>query len=110
MMSAYHHVESSATHYPPPGNTYNVQIPDASKPPSLKMQFGINSMNHLVSQMPDHPVLNIQCQPREDIKTAIQLLFQWTLYKRTQDSTLTGQQLAGQIIAGLSGLANDWCR
>ena len=67
-------------------------------------------MNNLVSQMPDQPVLNIQCQPREDIKTAIQMLSQWTLYKRTQNDALIGQQLAGQIIAGLSGLSNEWWR
>ena len=30
--------------------------------------------------------------------------------QRTQDNTLTSQQLAGQIIAGLSGLANEWWR
>ena len=38
------------------------------------------------------------------------MLGQWTLYKRTQYNTLTGQQLAGQIIAGLLGLANEWWR
>ena len=38
------------------------------------------------------------------------MLGKWTLYKRTQDDTLTGQQLAGQIIVGLSGLANEWWR
>ena len=38
------------------------------------------------------------------------MLTQWVLYKRTQDDSLTGQQLAGQLIAGLSGLANEWWR
>ena len=51
--------------------------------------------------MPEQPVLNIQCQPREEIKTAIQMLTQWVLYKRTKDDSLIGQQLAGQLIAGL---------
>ena len=60
--------------------------------------------------MPDQPILNIQCQSRDDIKMAIQMLGQWTLYKRTQNDTLSGQQLVGQIIAGLLGLANDWWR
>ena len=69
-MSAYHHAESSATHNPPPENTYDVQMPDASRATNIKLKFGIKSMNHLVSQMPDQPVLNIQCQSREDIKTA----------------------------------------
>ena len=54
--------------------------------------------------------MNIQCQPRDDIKTTIQMLGQWTLYKRTQNDTLIGQQLDGQIIVGLSGLANEWWR
>ena len=107
MMSAHHTAESSSTHNPPPKHTFDIRIPDASKAPNPKLQLGINSMNNLVSQMPDQPVLNIQCQPRDDIKTAIQMLGQWTLYKRTQNDTLTGQQLAGQIIAGLSGLANE---
>ena len=34
----------------------------------------------------------------------------WTLSKRTQDPSLTSQQLAGQIVAGLSGLSNEWWR
>ena len=38
------------------------------------------------------------------------MLGKWTLYKRTQNDTLIGQQLAGQIIAGLLGLANEWWR
>ena len=38
------------------------------------------------------------------------MLGKWTLYKRTQDYTLIGQQMAGQIIAGLSRLANEWWR
>ena len=67
-------------------------------------------MNNLLSQMPDQLVLNIQCQSHNDIKTAIQMLGQWTLYKRAKDDTLTGQQLAGQIITGLLGLANEWWR
>ena len=38
------------------------------------------------------------------------MVCQWTLYKRTQNDTLTGQQLAGQIVAGLSRLVNEWWR
>ena len=76
----------------------------------IQGSFGIHTMNNILSQMLNQPVLNIQCQYREDIKTAIQMLGQWTLYKRTQNDSLSGQQLAGQIIAGLSGLANDWWR
>ena len=49
MMSSYHHVESSATHNPPPENTYDVRMPDASRAPNLKLQYGINAMNNLVS-------------------------------------------------------------
>ena len=91
MMSAHYTVESSSIQNPPPHeNTFDIQMPDASKAPNPRFQFGINSMNNLVSQMPDQPVLNIQCQPRDDIKIAIQMLVQWTLYKRTQNDTLTG--------------------
>ena len=30
------------------------------------------------------------------------------LYKRTQDNTITSQQLALQLVAGFSGLASEW--
>ena len=58
--------------------------------------------------MPKHPVLNIQCQSREEIKTAITLLFHWTTAQRTKNSSLTGQYLGSLIVVGLSGLAYDW--
>ena len=60
--------------------------------------------------MPEHHVLNIQCQSREEIKTAITLLFHWTIAQRTKNSSLTGQYLGSLIIFGLSGLASDWWR
>ena len=67
-------------------------------------------MSNLLSQMLDQPVLNIQCQSRNDIMSAIQMLGQWTLHKRTQNDTLTGQQLDGQIIVRILGLATKWWR
>ena len=110
MMFVHDRAESSSIHnLPPCENTFDLQMPEASKAPNSKFQFGINTMNNLLSQMPNQHVLNIQCQSQNDIKTAI-MLGQWTLSKRTQDDTLTGQQLVGQIIAGLSGLANEWWR
>ena len=91
MMSAHYTAESSSIHNPPPQElTFDIRMSDASKAPTPRLQFGINSMNNLVSQMPHQPVLNIQCQPRDDIKTAIQMLGQWMLYKRTHNDTLTG--------------------
>ena len=60
--------------------------------------------------MPEQPVLNIQCQTRANIKNAIQMLGQWVLYKRQQDSSLTGQSLGTQLVAGLPGLAYEWWR
>ena len=111
MMSAHYTVVSSSIHNPPPrDNTFDIWMPETSKAPNPRFQFGINTMNNLFSQIPDQPILNIQCQSQEDIKIAIQMLGQWTLYKRTQNDTFSGQQLAGQIVAGLSGLANDWWR
>ena len=59
MMSAHHTTESSSTHNPPLEPTFEIRMPDASKAPNPKLQFGINSMNNLVSQMPDQPILNI---------------------------------------------------
>ena len=91
MMFAHYTAESSSIHNPPPqDNTFDLWMLDASKALNPRFQFGIKSMNNLVSQMPDQPVLNIQCQPRDDIKTSIQMLGQWTVYKRTQNDTLTG--------------------
>ena len=78
--------------------------------PSHRFQFGINSMNNLLSQMPEKPILNIQCQTRADIKNAIQMLGQWFLYKIQHDSILTRQILGTQLVAGLSGLAYEWWR
>ena len=38
------------------------------------------------------------------------MMYHWSLYKRSLDPSLTGQQIGELIIAGLSGLANDWWR
>ena len=46
----------------------------------------ITSVSNIISQIPEHPVLNIQCQTREEIKTAITLLFHWTIAQRTKKS------------------------
>ena len=78
--------------------------------PSHRFQFGMNSMNNLLSQMPKKPVLNIRCQTRADIKNAIQMLGQWVLYKIQHDSILTRQILGTQLVAGLSRLAYEWWR
>ena len=67
-------------------------------------------MKNLIYQMPDQPMLNIQCQSRTQIRPSIQLLSNWVLYKRTQDNTITGQQLALQQVAIFSGLASEWWR
>lgn len=72
----------------PPPPTFDLEMQDASSAPSHKFHFGINGMNNLMSHMPEQPVLNIQCQSRAEIKSAIQLLGQWVLYKKTQDSNI----------------------
>ena len=77
MISIHDKVESSSIHNPPPcENTFDLQIPEASKAPNPRFQFGINTMNNLLSQMPNQHVLNIQCQSQNDIETAIQMLGQ----------------------------------
>ena len=38
------------------------------------------------------------------------MLGQWVVYKRQHDSSLTGQSLGTQLVAGLSGLAYEWWR
>ena len=63
MVSVHDKAESSSIHNPPSHeNTFDLQMPDASKAPNPKFQFGVNTMNNLLSQIPDQPVLNIQCQ------------------------------------------------
>ena len=113
-MSVRHHEEGNSFVMgpPPPQPDFDVHMPDVnpSTTPSHRFQFGINSMNNLLSQMPEQPVLNIQCQTRADIKNAIQMLGQWVLYKKHQDSNLTGQILGTQLVVGLSGLAFEWWR
>ena len=57
---------------PPPFDTEMSDLPDTS-PSSVphSLSFRINGMNNLISQMPDQPVLNIQCQSRSHIRSAI---------------------------------------
>ena len=60
MMSIHDRAESSSIHNPPPHeNTFDLQMPDASKSPNPSFRFGVNTMNNLLSQMPDQLVLNI---------------------------------------------------
>ena len=89
------HNHPQITGPPPPFDTKMLELPDTSPlavPHSLS--FRINGMNNLISQISDQPVLNIQCQSRAQIQATIQLLSNWVLYKRTQDTSITGQQLA----------------
>ena len=86
----------------------DIAMPSASSGPKFYTNFGVTSMNNLISQMPDHPVLNIGCQSREEIKAALNLLQNWTIVQRTRDATLTGLYLANHIVSGLSGLAAEW--
>jgi hypothetical protein len=50
--------------------------------------IGISGLSKLISVMPDHPILHIECQPFEEIKNAIQMLDNWVIHKRAQDTTL----------------------
>ena len=103
------HTPPQITRPPPPFDTKMSELSDPS-PSSAphSFSFGINGMNNLISQMPDQAVLNIQCQSCARIKTAIQLLANWVLYKRSLDNTITSQQLALQLVARFSGLASEW--
>ena len=66
MLSTHHLAESFG---------YDTPMPQASQVPKFTSRFGINSINNIISQMPDQPVLNIQCQSQAEIKDAITLLF-----------------------------------
>ena len=54
-------------------------MPSASAGPKFYTNFGVTSMNNLISQMPNHPVLNIGSQSREEIKASLNLLQNWTI-------------------------------
>ena len=105
------HTNPQITGPPPPFDIEMSDLLDTS-PSSVpcSLSFGMNRINNLISQMPDQLVLNIQCQSSTQIRSAIQLLSNWLLYKRTQDNTITSQQLALQLVAIFSGLASKWWR
>ena len=66
------HTNPQITGPPPPFDAEMIDLPDTSPftvPRSLS--FGINGMNKLICQMPDEPVLNIQCQSRAQIRYTI---------------------------------------
>ena len=109
MLSMQHQTaESSSSHKPLP--EFDTAMPTASQAPKFSANFGINAINNMISQMPNQPVLNIQCQSREEIGNALSLLFHWTLSKRAQDTSITGPYLASQLVAGFSGLDDTWWR
>ena len=105
------HTNPQITGPPSPFDAEISDLPDTS-PSSVprSLSFGINGMNNLMSQMPDQPVLNIQCQSCAQIRSVIHLLSNWVLYKITQDNTITVQKLALQLVARFSGLASEWWR
>ena len=107
MMSA-HTIKTEVPDIPQSSALNDTSMPSASTAPQFNTSFGINSVSNIISQMPKHPVQNIQCQSREEIKTAITLLFHWTIAQRTKNSSFTRQYLGSLIVAGLSGLASDW--
>ena len=105
MMSTYPLIKTEP-HQPEP----DVSMASASTAPRFNTQFGVTAISNLIAQIPDHPVLNIQCQSRDEIKTALTLLFNWTIAQRTKDPSLMGQYLGNLIVAGLSGLVAEWWR
>jgi len=72
--------------------------------------LGINGTNKLIKQLPELPVLNIQCQTRAEIKDILQILTNWVNYKKMQDASYTPNYLALQLVAGFAGLAYEWWR
>ena len=81
---------------------------DASASTSTSLPFGISGSNRLISQLPDQPMLNIQCQHMKEIREAIHLLSNWVTYKKTQDASLTPQYLAIHLVMGFARLAFEW--
>jgi hypothetical protein len=77
---------------------------------SHKFRFGIDCVNKLISQMPKQPIFNIVCQKSSKIRVDIRLLGNWLIYKKSQDSTISLQQLTIQIITCFLRIAREWWR
>ena len=43
--------------------------------PRIPLSFSTQTFNNIISQIPDHPVLNIDCQSRDAIHDSLNLLF-----------------------------------
>ena len=62
MLAVHQHVELSSSHNPPIRDSFDLEMPDPYKYPKLHTNFGVNSINNIISTIPDQPVLNIKCQ------------------------------------------------
>ena len=78
--------------------------------PWIPLSFSTHTFNNIISQMPEHPVLNIDCQSRDAIHDSLNFLFHWTLSKKAQNPEISGQYIATLLVTGLTGLANEWWR
>lgn len=70
--------------------------------------MGIGALNKLIATIPEHPILNIGFQIKEEIKKALQLLGNWNIAKHAEDSTITQKHMANLLIAGFISLAWEW--
>ena len=92
----------------PSPNHKDTVMPFASTAPHFSTNIGIGSISNIISQMPEHPVINIDCQSRDEIKSSIQLLYHWTISQRLKNASITGQHLGGLIVVGFASLVSDW--
>jgi len=68
---------------------------------------GISGLGKIITAMPDQPIINLDCQSRQEIKNALQLLFNRVVHNKVQDTMLTSKYLATQLIAGFIRLVHD---
>ena len=66
MMSTQPFIKNEAPDFPE-SSTINHLDNSASIAPKFPTNFGVSSISNIISQIPDHPVLNINFQNREEI-------------------------------------------
>ena len=51
------------------------QRQEPTQHPRVPLSFSTHTFNNIISQMPEHPVINIDCQSRDAIHDSLNLLF-----------------------------------
>ena len=77
---------------------------------TIPINLGIQGFNNLISQMLVHTVLNIKCKKISEIKEAIETLYNWAIWKKSQDYSVTPQYIAIHLVVGSTRLTYEGWR